>query len=340
MNIEEFVSLKNLTTLRVGGNARYLVRVENLEDLLAACNFASEHSLPVIPLGGGSNVLAPDEELSAVVLLMRIPFITYEELETTVRVHCGAGVEWNEFIDGCVEQELWGVENLAGIPGTVGAAPVQNIGAYGASVSDCIEYVEAYDTAKKKVVTFTAEECEFGYRESRFKNEKNIIITGVSFLLTRSGAPNCTYPDFTTYMREHVGDVCTTPRNVAFLVREIRKKKFPNMKEYGTAGSFFKNPVLPHAVYESLKKKYPELPGFNEEGGTAVKIPLAWILDHTLSLRGYREGNVELFNNQPLVLVTHAGATAQEVKNFATIISEKVFTVAGIKIFPEVQFLK
>ncbi len=334
MRIDEYVPLSTLTTLRVGGAARYVCHIESLKDLTDACEFAEAHALPIIPLGEGSNVLAPDEGLAAVILLMKLPGAIYEDMGTHVRVRASAGLSWDTFVSACAERSVWGIENLAGIPGTVGAAPVQNIGAYGASVSDSIECVEAYDVQTKESIRIPHDACRFGYRQSRFKNEKNLIITAVTFLLSKQGTPELHYPDFAPFK-----DTCAqTPRAVTSLVREIRAKKFPDLTQFGTAGSFFKNPIVSREVYERLVERYEGLPGFAE--GDAVKIPVAWILDRVLHLRGYTEGNVLLFQNQPLVLVTQNGATADAVKKFAEVIAEKVFAVSEIKISPEVQFLK
>ncbi len=261
-----------------------------------------------------------------------IVFVPYD---ASVEVIAAAGVAWDALVRAAAAHELWGIENLAGIPGTVGAAPVQNIGAYGAECANTFAWLECYDTVSNTLLRFDAEACGFGYRESRFKREPNLIILRVALRLTRTGTPNTAYPDLQRLAAD--GEPLDTPQAIGEAVRRVRSRKFPDLSRNGTAGSFFKNPTITTNAYAHLKLRYSELPGFETSAG--IKIPLAWILDHVLSLRGFTHGRAWLFENQPLVLVTEFGATAEDVNTLAEIVIEKVFVATGVMIEREVQSL-
>lgn len=333
MMMREHVPLASLSTLRVGGLARYVFDIESAEQVTAALTFARKHQLPWRVLGEGSNILADDAGFPGVLLHMISRGIQKEESGETVLVSARAGENWDSLVRYAAENELWGIENLAGIPGTVGASPVQNIGAYGMEVKDTIQCVTTYDTQTGKVQDFSNLECKFGYRESRFKQEPDQIILSVTFSLQRNGTPRTMYADLERAVEQ--GVALDTPAQIGAVVREIRSRKFPDLTRYGTAGSFFKNPVISEDAYQKLKDLYPELAGYPAREG--VKVPLAFILDKVLGLRGYRVGNVALFEKQPLVLVAYDGATAIEIDAFAKEIAEKVFDATGIKIEREVR---
>lgn len=333
MIIREHVPLALLSTLRVGGSARYVLECENNEDVVEAVAFAEERNLPWSALGEGSNVLACDKGYDGVVIAVRIPGIAVVDSDESVTLTAGAGVGWDALVEEAAARNLWGLENLAGIPGTVGAAPVQNIGAYGAEVKDTLQSVEVFDTQEKSIRVFSREECAFGYRDSRFKHDARFVILSVSFRLMKSAKPNIAYKDLATALAQ--GVVLDTPRTIGDAVRAIRARKFPDLRKVGTAGSFFKNPTISEEAYASLKERYADLPGFPNEHG--VKIPLAFILDHVLNLRGYSERNVFLFEQQPLVLVARDGATASEVDAFANNIATRVMSATGINVEREVR---
>lgn len=333
MIIRENISLATLTTLRVGGDARYVLECTSKEDVLEAVTFAQERELLWSVLGEGSNILASDEGYDGVVIALRIPGMDAAPSENSVLLTAGAGVTWDALVREAADQELWGLENLAGIPGTVGAAPVQNIGAYGAEVKDTLHTVEVLDTKTGSIKVFTNDECAFAYRDSRFKHEVRYIILSVSFLLSQVGQPDLAYKDLAAVYEQ--GEDLATPRAIGDSVRAIRGRKFPDLNEVGTAGSFFKNPTITKEAYTALKERYVDLPGFPNESG--VKIPLAFILDKVLNLRGYTDGNVSLFENQPLVLVANSGATQKEIDTFAVRIASRVMDATGIVIEREVR---
>jgi UDP-N-acetylmuramate dehydrogenase len=327
------LSLATLTTLRVGGEAQ-VVDCATEEEIKAAILREQNRGLPLAVLGEGSNTLAPDEGFDGIVLRPCLTGIEYEDLGDEVLVVAGAGVSWDELVRAVAARGLWGIENLAGIPGLVGAAPVQNIGAYGAELSQVFEWCEALPRAGGAKKRFTARDAAFGYRDSIFKRDAAWIITRVALRLRTAGASNLSYKD----LAEAAGRTpLSTPAHVGEAVRGIRAGKFPDLATHGTAGSFFKNPTIASTAYAALAERYPGLLGFPAAGGT--KVPLAWILDHVLNLKGYRKGSVRLFENQPLVLVTEPGATARAVDAFARDIAEKVFAATGITVEREVQNL-
>lgn len=340
MNVREDVALATLTTLKVGGPARYVLTLDTEDDIETALAFTRERGLPYVVLGEGSNVLASDAPYEGVVFQMRIPGIRFQAEGTTALVTAGAGVSWDELVRECADRSLWGIENLAGIPGTVGAAPVQNIGAYGAEVRAALESVTAYDTRENRLRTFTNAECGFSYRDSRFKHEPELIITSVTFRLATMGVPHIEYADFVA-LRDNGTDL-GTPAAIGTAVRDVRSRKFPSLLEYGTAGSFFKNPIVSEQVFNELQKRYEKeaapyggIPRYPVPG--QVKIPLAFILDKFLGLRGYQLGPAFLFGNQPLVLVAGKGARAADVDALARDIEMRVERATGIRIEREVR---
>lgn len=336
MKIEENVSLKTLTSLRVGGNARYVYVCETKDEVMSAVAFAQERHLPWYVLGEGTNVLASDRGYNGVIILPRMRGIHFREEDETVVVEVGAGEEWDTLVDAVGERGLWGIENLAGIPGTVGASPIQNIGAYGTELKDTFDSAEVLNTSTNGVERFQKEACAFGYRDSVFKHNPALIVLSVTFRFSKMGKPKLSYKDLAK-AKENGTDL-STPLLVAQAVRDIRARKFPDRRTHGTAGSFFKNPVISEEAYRALTEAYGEVPGFPQVGG--VKIPLAFVLDTMLHLRGFRKGKAWLFDAQPLVLVADEGATQKEIELLAEEVSEKVTQATNIFIEREVRTLK
>ncbi len=335
MEVQESASLRTLTTLRVGGAAKYVLTIESPEEVKTALAFARERGLPYVVLGEGSNVLPEDEGYPGVVFLMRIPGIRIEEEDEAVLVTAGAGVSWDALVLACAERSLWGIENLAGIPGTVGAAPVQNIGAYGMELESTFFSAQVFDTTTQTVRTYTRDGSQFGYRDSRYKQEPNLIILEVTLRLAREGSPRVGYADLAKAQER--GEDVGSPLSIGEVVRRVRAQKFPDLREFGTAGSFFKNPILSPEQFSALTQAYGAVPSFPNPKG--IKVPLAFILDRVLSLRGYRKGPTFLFGNQPLVLVADEGATAHDVDELAREIEMRVREATNISIEREVRML-
>lgn len=333
MILREDIPLSTLSTLRVGGVARYVADCADEDDVREALAFARGKELPWRVLGEGSNVLASDDGFPGVVLRLSMRGFAIEEDGGEHLCTAGAGLNWDAFVGACAARGLWGIENLAGIPGSVGAAPVQNIGAYGTEVKDTIRTVRALDASTGAVRDIPSEDCAFGYRDSRFKRERDLIILSVTFRLAADGTPSLGYKDLAAAKER--GEDLATPASIGAVVRAIRAQKFPDLRTHGTAGSFFKNPTVSEEAYKVLVQRYEGLPGFpNSEG---VKIPLAFILDKALGLRGYQEGNVSLFARQPLVLVASEGASAREIDAFARGIETRVHAMTDVAIEREVQ---
>lgn len=361
MKTTSSVLLSQHTSFRTGGPARFFVEAESAEDVRLAVLQAKTEGAPFLILGEGSNVLISDDGLAGYVIIPKILGIEFvdaspDEKETDdVLVVAGAGVHWDDLVAETVLKNLSGLENLSWIPGSVGAAPVQNIGAYGAEIKDCLEWVEVIDSRKvqegqsaqppKKI---PREECRFEYRESFFKTPegKHFIITRVAFKLRKNGKPNISYKDLANFFADKTAKGETpTITEVRNAVIQIRKAKLPDVAKLGTAGSFFKNPIISSEEYEVLAQKFPGLPSFpvSDDGsgqGEHVelkKIPLAWVLDKVCGLNGFREGNVGLFETQPLALVNFGGATTDEIKNFAQKISDIVREKTNLNIQWEVN---
>lgn len=338
--IKENVSLKEYTTFKIGGNARYFSEVHNIEELNAAVNFAKQNLLPHFVLGGGSNVLVGDGVFPGLVLKMNVTTCSFvDSPEEEVMVTAGAGVVLDDLIEKCVLKNVWGLENLSHIPGSVGATPVQNVGAYGVEVCDVISVVHTYDVTSHVEKDFKKNECAFSYRDSFFKTSegKNYIVTGVTFTLKKNRTPKIVYADLANFFSTKKTEEISLSEIRAAVIA-VRAQKFPDWTIVGTAGSFFKNPIVLKEDGEKLLAKFPALPVY-ELDSTRVKCSLGYILDKVCGLKGYREGKVRLYEKQALVVVAERGATAQDIMRFTSVVAEKVFEKTGIKIEPEVQFV-
>ncbi len=348
MKIQENISLAQYTTFKIGGPARFFCSVTSKEEVRQAVSFAKKRGLPFFVLGGGSNILVSDNGFPGLVIKVEIMGIREEGIENKgerkedvdehVLISVGAGEMWDSFVEYTVSRGLSGLENLSAIPGSVGAAPIQNIGAYGAEARQFISSVRAFDARRMAFVELSNKECEFAYRDSMFKRKKGrYIVTRVDFRLKKGGPVNIVYND----LRDHFasrGIAVPTPDEVRRAVIDIRWSKLPDWKLWGTAGSFFKNPVVSARKYASLKKRYPGLPGFPEPRGK-VKIPLGWILDNVCHARGMRKGGVGTYEKQALVFVARPGAASAEVVELAQELMKKVKDATGITIEGEVEWV-
>lgn len=339
MKIEENAPLSKLTTLKAGGKARFFARIKKTEDLKEAFLFIKEKKIPFFILGGGSNILIDDKGFDGAVLKMEIRGIkrsVKNQRKDSEEFEVGAGVDWDSFVKLLCNASLWGAENLSGIPGTVGASVIQNIGAYGAEVKNIISGVEVYDHKKSKLIFLKNRQCHFGYRDSIFKKEKNkhLIVTMVKFILSKKPSPNLGYKDLKEILPEKTRDILKIRKTVI----SVRKKKFPDLALFGTAGSFFKNIIITKKEFTKIKSKFPEIV-FYSAGGDLMKLSSASILDKILLLKGFKDGNVGLFQNQPLVLVNYGRAKASEIKSFVEKIKKKVFKKTGLKLEEEVVII-
>ena len=339
MSIEilEHEPLSRHTTFRTGGPARFFVEARTEEEIGQALILGRERGVPVFVLGSGSNVLASDEGFAGIVIRMAMRGLSAEEMAgDTVEVVAAAGEEWDAVVAFAVAHGLYGLENLSLIPGRVGAAVVGNIGAYGTEVKDVLAWTETLDMRTGAVRRWTRAEGQFGYRQSFFKSRegRSLIVTRSAFTLRRSGAINIKYRDVQEYFTTRA-----IARPMLAEVREavcaIRRRKLPDLARFGTAGSFFKNPVIPRAMYEALAARHPGLPG-HDEGNQRVKVPLGWILDKVCGLKGARRGRVGTHAEQALVIVSDGG-TAAEVEAFARELTGAIKDKTGLDVEWEVE---
>lgn len=334
------VPLSLHTTFRLGGRADYFISVSSIEELTEALNFARTKQIPWFILGEGSNVLVSDEGFTGMVIQMRIRGVMWRELSGDKwEVSMSAGEHWDDVVGLTVDRGLSGFEHLSGIPGTCGAAPVQNIGAYGAEIRDTLTYVEALDTRTLISRRFSVQECALGYRDSFFKTEegKHFIITRVVCELSVSNTSDISYKDLAVYFKDRK-KTTPSPREVREAVLAIRKAKLPDLAVCGTAGSFFKNPILTSNQYDILKEMFPLMPSF-DMGNGSKKIPAAWMLDALCSFKGFRMGAVGVHQHQPLVLVHFGGGTSRELLSLADMMSACVKKHTHINLVPEVVML-
>lgn len=333
MDIERDVPLAPYTTFKTGGCAQYFAVVTSEEEVKAALQFALQTAAPLHVLGGGSNLLIAEAGITGLVIKNAIESLVVTEDGDDVLVSVGAGMNFDDFVARTVSEGWWGLENLSHIPGTVGATPVQNVGAYGVEVSDVIEAVHTVDMTTQKSVQFTNTECQFGYRDSRFKQQSGrYLITSVTFRLSNISKPQLTYKDLAI---QGFDETTIIPEQVRQAVIAIRSKKFPDWSVVGTAGSFFKNPIIDDVSFKELVQRYPEMPHY-ELDNNQHKLPLGWVLDKICNLRGYQEGNVGLYEHQALVLVKHGDATTNDILAFADMVTKKVYDATGIMIEHEV----
>lgn len=339
--MRENVPLAPFTTFHIGGPARYFTEAQSVEEVREALAFARANTLPVFVLGGGSNLLVPDAGVDGLVLKMAMRDINFKSYGADTLLVADAGASWDGVVDAVVERGIFGIENLAGIPGTVGGAVVQNIGAYGAELSSVFEYADVINKETGEMSRITLREAEFAYRDSFFKKHRELVVTRAVLRFKNGLSANISYPDLA--LARDSGVQLFAPAEIAGAVRAIRAKKFPacrqagqDIAEEGTAGSFFKNPVVSRELADSLAKRFIGLQLFPQENGM-VKISLAWILDKALSLKGFSVGGARLYENQPLVVSALRGTTAEDVDTLTRKVSEKVFDAIGIKIEREVE---
>ncbi len=325
------VSLKNYSSLRVGGNGDMVIVTTAIE-LVEAVMYAKAHSKRIHILGEGTNTFFGSDLVDVLVVKLYLKGVSFEDKDEYCYITASSGESWDDIVLFACDKKLWGIENLSAIPGTVGAAPVQNIGAYGVELKDVLVSLSALDRDTLNVVEIDASACNFGYRNSLFKLEYGkYIIISVTLKLFHLPAPVLTYKPLDTLVGK--GDI--TPHDVRSLVVATRKAKLPDYREYPNAGSFFKNPVVTKAQGEALRCIYPELPLIEVSEG--YKIPAAWFIEHVAHMKGVRTGNIGTWPNQPLVIVNYGEADASEVIIFSQKIITSVKDTTGIVLEQEVK---
>ena len=334
---ENDVPLAPLTTLGIGGPAKFFARAESVDDVREALAFASARALPLLVLAGGSNVLIPDDGFGGVVVHVDLRGITIEsEDPESVIVNVGAGERWDDFVDFAVASGWAGVECLSGIPGSAGATPIQNVGAYGQDVSETIVRVEVLERESGRVVDLTNAECNFSYRSSIFKTaaKDRYVVVSATFRL-RPGAPaTVRYPELRAYLDERAIALDDLGA-VREAVIAIRKRKGmvldPNDPDTRSDGSFFTNPIVP-------ADRVPEgAPQFPADGG--VKLSAAWLIEHAGFHKGFALGNVGISTKHTLAVVNRGGGTAAEVLELVRRIQDAVRERFGVELQPEPVFV-
>ena len=337
MKIEQNIDLAPYNSFGVSVTAARYAEVDSAEQ--AAWLFAQPEitTSQWMPLGNGCNVLFTGDYNGTIVRVSDTSILLESEDEQSATLRVGGGVEWDDMVEWCVNHNLWGVENLSLIPGTVGACPVQNIGAYGAEAADTIIGVVIWDVNEGRVRELSPEECNFGYRESVFKHELKgrALVLAVRFRLSKSANPRLDYGDVRAKVEALGGP---TLRNIRTAIVEIRRAKLPDHKKVGNAGSFFKNPVVEASVAERIKAEWPDAPTYPAAEQGKVKLAAGWLIDKC-GWKGGRLGRAGVHDRQALVLINLGGATAQEVITLAETIRKDVASKFGVDISPEVNIV-
>jgi UDP-N-acetylmuramate dehydrogenase len=337
MQILQDISLKSLNTFGIDVKAKHFVSVtsiEALQDVLAMPGYPDRFIL-----GGGSNMLLT-KDIDALVIHINLKGIDLVAQSTdSVKIACAAGENWHEFVLWCLDNDFGGLENLSLIPGNVGTAPIQNIGAYGVELKDVFVSCEALEIATGKLVTFNKEACEFGYRNSVFKNalKGEFIIYKVCFEL--STGPHNLHTSYGAIEAELEANGISSPsiQEISKAVIAIRQRKLPDPKEIGNSGSFFKNPIVDKAAFIKFHAKFPDAPHYiiSED---KVKIPAGWLIEQA-GFKGKRFGDAGIHKNQALVLVNYGNATGEEIWRLAQKIKQSIATTFNISIEPEVNVI-
>jgi UDP-N-acetylmuramate dehydrogenase len=323
MNIKQNYNIKDLNSFGLTAKAKYFATFNSKESLIELLEHKTAKENKIFVLGGGSNILCT-QNIEAFVIKNEIEGIEIiDENDEYVILKCGAGVQWHNFVMYCVDNNYYGVENLSLIPGTVGAAPMQNIGAYGVEINSVFEKLDAIEIETMNEKSFNIEECAFGYRESVFKKDLKgkYIITYVYFKLLKNGTLNISYGAIAEILKKNNIE---TPnlKDVSNAIIEIRNSKLPNPKEIGNAGSFFKNPEIEQKHFLALKEHYKNMPFYNLETGK-VKVPAAWLIEQC-GWKGFKDKNVGVHVNQALVLVNYGEGLGKDILDLSSRIIKSV----------------
>ncbi|HEY3067083.1 MAG TPA: UDP-N-acetylmuramate dehydrogenase [Methylomirabilota bacterium] len=341
LEVLEHVPLAPLSTLGVGGAARYFVAATDETTVLEAVDWARRRRLAFRVLGGGSNVVVPDDGIDGLVIKIDLRGVSARERDGAIALNVAAGEPWDDFVRLTVARGWAGLECLSGIPGLVGATPIQNVGAYGQEVSETIVAVRALDTRARRVVTFSNLECGFAYRDSAFKRgvAGAHVVLSVEFRLMPGGAPAVRYADVEKHLALR-GDVAPTLHDVRESVLEIRRAKSmvldPDDENRRSCGSFFVNPIVTAKELTRVEAavRDPALPRWPQPDGR-VKLSAAWLIERAGFKRGHREGGVGISTRHALAIVAHDGARAEEVVAFARRLQDMVEERCGVRLTPE-----
>ncbi len=332
--MKQNISLKNYNTFGIDVKTKSFISIKSKKDLLEILDLIKNHSFRI--LGGGSNILLTKDFYGLTILMQNKGIRVLSESENEIIVEVQAGENWHEFVLWALERDYGGIENLALIPGSVGAAPIQNIGAYGVELKSVFHSCKVLDLESSSFKTFDKEACEFGYRTSIFKNllKEKIIITSVNLRLQKK--PHQTQTSYGSIQNE-IKKRPLNIQNIAKAIISIRKSKLPDPKEIGNCGSFFKNPVITIQHFEKLLRTFPEIPHYPDKKNK-VKVPAGWLIEK-LGFKGKRYGNVGVHKKQALVLINYGQAEGKEVLELASKIQAQVLKVFMIKLEIEVTLM-
>lgn len=336
INMQQNVSLPALNTFGIAAKARYFSSFSNVQDLEELIKARPAAALLI--LGGGSNILFT-RDFDGLVLKNEIHGIEkIMEDETFVYVKAGAGENWHRFVLHCIGQEWAGLENLSLIPGNVGASPLQNIGAYGVEIKDVYHNLEAFDLDNKRMVSFTLEECGFGYRESVFKTKYRgrFVILTVTYRLRKTPLYNTSYGAISQEL-EKAGVTALSIKAISDAVIRIRSSKLPDPAVIGNAGSFFKNPQVSNEIFQAIKEKYPAMPAYPQADGS-IKLAAGWLIEQC-GWKGYRKGDAGVHVHQALVLVNYGHANGKEIYDLSTEVLQSVKDKFGVLLEREVNII-
>jgi len=329
--------LQNLNTFGIKAVARVYAEVKTLKELQDCIDTANRLGKKLFILGGGSNMLLTKDLDAFVIHLVNNDLEVVKETDEYIYLQCGAGANWHNVVLYAISNGWGGLENLSLIPGNIGAAPIQNIGAYGVELKDVFSSLEAYEISSGQVKIFEKSDCNFGYRSSYFKYEgkgQNIILN-VTLKLSKNPKLNTEYGAIQETLRAtNISN--PTIKDVSNAVIEIRQSKLPDPAQIGNSGSFFKNPSIDKIDFEALKAEFPSIPGYPVSD--TVKVPAGWLIEQC-GWKGYREGNIGVHNKQALVLVNHGGGSGSAIKNLAFRIQKSVEEKFGIILEPEVNII-
>ncbi|WOT05165.1 UDP-N-acetylmuramate dehydrogenase [Shewanella youngdeokensis] len=331
--MNHLVSLKSYNTFGLEHGCQELVIADTTQELVSRCVRLYREQQPMLVLGGGSNVILCEDFLGTVVLV-KTQGIEVSEDDSNFFLTVAAGENWHNLICYCLDKGIAGMENLALIPGTVGAAPIQNIGAYGAEFNDFCQWVEYVDLSSGLLYRLNADECQFGYRESIFKQQLSgkVLITNVGFKVSKVWQPNLNYGPLKALYGTGV-----TPRQVFDCICETRMAKLPDPQVFGNAGSFFKNPVIANEQFNSLVQRYPNIVGY-PQGLAQTKVAAGWLIE-AAGLKGYQIGDAAVHERQALVLINQGDATSDELLALSGYIIDRIHSLFGIKLEPEPRMI-
>ncbi len=339
MTIQENVSLASKNTFGLNVSARYFFEANSLKDVFFILKHSTFKAHPHFLLGGGSNILFINNFKGLVIKINIKGFDIIQKEKNHILIRIGGGENWHETVLKCLEKNYGGIENLSLIPGTVGAAPIQNIGAYGVELKDVFHSLEAVEIATGKLKTFQKEDCRFGYRNSFFKQagKGKYILTSVTLRLTHEEhSIHASYGAIQNVLKE--ADITTpTIRDISNAVIQIRQSKLPDPKVLGNGGSFFKNPVISQEQFDILQKKFPNIVSYPQPNAQ-VKVPAGWLIEQA-GWKGRRLGDAGCHEKQALVLVNHGNASGDEIWDLAQKIRESVNKKFSILLEPEINIV-